>query len=73
MDDRPPLFLPKLCGRVIRPGLRALDPRLTAQATPSVRTALAAVDTATAALIQEARLAPYISSIFVQTMGFQEC
>jgi len=51
------LFLTKLYGRVIRPGLQALDLRLVAQASPPLRTAFAAIDTATAALIQEARLA----------------
>lgn len=51
------LFLTKLYGRLIRPGLQALDPHLTAQAPPPLRRAFAAVDKATDAMIQEARLA----------------
>lgn len=51
------LFLTKLSGRVIRPGLQALDPHLTAQAPPPLRRAFAAVDAAPAAMIRETRLA----------------
>lgn len=51
------VFLTKLYGRLIRPGLQALDPHLTAQAPPPLRRAFAAVDAATAAMISDARLA----------------
>ena len=51
------LFSTKLSARVLRPGFQALDHRLTSQAPPPLRTALAAVDAATERLLQEARLA----------------
>ncbi len=51
------LFLTKLYARVLRPGFQALDGRITSQAPPPLRTALAAVDAATEGLLQEARLA----------------
>ena len=51
------LFLTKLYARVLRPGFQALDHRITSQAPPPLRTALAAVDAATERLLQEARLA----------------
>ncbi len=51
------LFLTKLYGCIIRPGLQALDSHLTAQAPPPLQKAFAAVDVATEAMIREARLA----------------
>ena len=47
----------KLYGRIIRPGLQALDSHLTAQAPPPLQKAFAAVGAATEAMIREARLA----------------
>ncbi|MGH7752144.1 MAG: hypothetical protein ACREN5_04955, partial [Gemmatimonadales bacterium] len=49
------LFLTKVYARVIRPGLQALDLRITSQGP--LRTAFATLDAATDALIKEARLA----------------
>jgi hypothetical protein len=54
---RTALFLTKLQARVIRPGLQALDTRITAHAPPPLRSAFLALDVATEALITEARLA----------------
>lgn len=54
---RTAVFLTKVLARVLRPGLQALDTRITAQAPPPLRTAFLAVDAATNALITEARLA----------------
>ncbi len=51
------LFLTKLYGCVIRPGLQTLDSHRAAQAAPPLRKAFAAVDAATVAMIREARLA----------------
>lgn len=51
------LFLTKVHARVLRPGLQALDERLTAQVPPPLRRAFTALDAATDALIKEARLA----------------
>ncbi len=51
------VFLTKVYARVLRPGLRALDSRVVAQAPPPLRAAFAALDAATNSLIKEARLA----------------
>ena len=51
------LFLTKVHARVLRSGLQALDDRVTAHAPPPLRTAFAALDAATDALVKEARLA----------------
>ena len=51
------LFLTKVHARVLRPGLQALDTHVVAHAPPPLRTAFAAVDAATDALVKEARLA----------------
>jgi len=42
---------------VPRPGFQALDPQHRSQAPPRLRTALAAVDAATGALVAQAKLA----------------
>jgi hypothetical protein len=52
------LFLTKVHARVLRPGFQALDPHVVSQAPPPLRTALAAVDAATEALVTGANLAP---------------
>ena len=54
---RTALFLTKVYARVLRPGLQALDTRITAQAPPPLRTAFLSLDQATDALIKEAHLA----------------
>src|SRR5262249_45473996 len=51
------LFLTKVHARVLRPGLQALDERLTTHVPPPLRGAFTALDAATDALIHEARLA----------------
>jgi hypothetical protein len=51
------LFLTKVHARVLRPGLQALDERVTAHVPPPLRRAFTALDTATDALIEEAHLA----------------
>lgn len=51
------LFLTKVHARVLRPGLQALDQRVTARVPPPLRAAFAALDAATDALVKEARLA----------------
>jgi len=51
------LFLTKVHARLLRPGLQALDPRITPQTPPRLRRAFTALDAATAALVKEARLA----------------
>jgi len=51
------LFLTKVHARVLRPGLQALDTRITSQTPPRLRRAFTALDAATAALLKEARLA----------------
>jgi hypothetical protein len=51
------LFLTKVHARVLRPGLQALDERMTARVPPPLRCAFAALDAATDALVKEARLA----------------
>ncbi len=51
------LFLTKVHGRVLRPGLQALDLQITAQVPPPLRLAFIAFDAATEALLKEARLA----------------
>ncbi|MGH7753279.1 MAG: hypothetical protein ACREN5_10720, partial [Gemmatimonadales bacterium] len=51
------LFLTKVHARVLRPGLQALDDRVTAHVPPPLRCAFAALDAATDALVKEARLA----------------
>jgi hypothetical protein len=50
------LFLTKIHARVLRPGLRALDERLTAHAPPPLRRAFLALDEVTDTLVKEARL-----------------
>lgn len=50
-------MLTKVHGRVLRPGLQALDLRITAQVPPPLRMAFIGFDAATEALIKEARLA----------------
>jgi len=50
------LFLTKLCSRVIRTDLQALDVRLAAQASLPLQRAFAAVDAATAAIISNVGL-----------------
>jgi len=57
LGRRTALFLTKLYARVLRPGFQALDPQIQSQAPPPLRRALAAVDAATDALLQDARLA----------------
>jgi hypothetical protein len=54
---RTALFLTKVHARVLRPGIQALDPQHVSHAPPRLRTALAAVDAATDALIAQAKLA----------------
>jgi hypothetical protein len=54
---RTALFLTKVHARVLRPGFQALDPHHRSHTPPRLRTALAAVDAATEALIAQARLA----------------
>ena len=54
---RTALFLTKVQARVLRPGFQALDPQPVSHAPPPLRTALAAGDAATEALITQARLA----------------
>ncbi len=50
-------FLTTRYARIFRPGFQALDARITSQAPPPLRAALAAVDQATDAFLREARLA----------------
>lgn len=57
LGRRAALFLTKLYARAHRPGPQALDSQIPSQAPPPLRRALAAVDAATDALLQEARLA----------------
>ena len=47
----------KVHARVLRPGLQALDQRVTARVPPPLRCAFAALDAALEALVKEARLA----------------
>jgi hypothetical protein len=54
---RTALFLTKVYARVLRPGLQALDTRITAQVPPPLRTAFLSIDHATDVLIKEAKLA----------------
>lgn len=54
---RTALFLTKVHARVLRPGLQALDTRISAQAPPPLRSIFATLDRATDSLIAEARLA----------------
>jgi hypothetical protein len=54
---RTALFLTKAHARVLRPGLQALDPGITPQAPPRLRTALALVDAAIDTLATQARFA----------------
>jgi hypothetical protein len=51
------IFLTKVHGRVVRPGLQALDLSFTAQAPPLLRTTFDALDRAIDAHIAEANLA----------------
>jgi len=51
------LFLTKVQARILRPGLQALDLRITSEAPPPLRTAYADLDTAIRQLISEAKLA----------------
>jgi hypothetical protein len=51
------LFLTKVQARILRPGLQALDLRITSAAPPPLRTAYAALDTAIQDLTREAKLA----------------
>jgi hypothetical protein len=51
------LILTKVQARVLRPGLQALDLRITSAAPPPLRTAYAALDTAIQDLTREAKLA----------------
>jgi hypothetical protein len=53
---RTTLFLTKVYARVLRPGFQALDPQHPSQVPPPLRTALAAVDAATDALVAQANL-----------------
>ena len=50
------LFLTKVHARVLRPGLQALDVRLTPTAPPALRIAAQALDTATTVLLRQAKL-----------------
>ena len=51
------LFLTKVHARILRPGLQALDLRITSEAPPPLRMAYAALDTAIETLTREAKLA----------------
>lgn len=51
------VFLTKLHGRVLRPGLQAIDPRLHSDAPPALRTAMQQVDRALLDLLRDAGLA----------------
>jgi hypothetical protein len=51
------LFLTKVQARILRPGLQALDLRITSQAPTPLRTAYAALDTAIQQLTGDAKLA----------------
>jgi hypothetical protein len=57
MGRRTALFLTKVHARVLRPGLQALDTRISSQAPPPLRSIFATLDHATDSLIAEARLA----------------
>ncbi len=51
------LFLTKVQARILRPGLQALDLRITSEAPPLLRSAYSALDTAIHQLTSEAKLA----------------
>ena len=51
------LFLTKLRGRLLRPGLQAADPRVPLDAPPPIRLAFDLLDATVDALLDAARLA----------------